>query len=70
VTNEQVLRYEDEFMKPPEVVSHEESKLCLRLFGKKSAKFWKDWVASRLLPDLKARFPQVGELLYVGNCRQ
>jgi hypothetical protein len=61
----QELRYDDEFMGPPEVAAGSASELQLRLRGKKTAKFWKDWVVSRLMPDLKAQFPGVGELIYL-----
>ena len=37
---------------------------------KKTAKLWKDWVVSRLVPDLKAAFLGVGELLYIRDCAE
>jgi hypothetical protein len=71
-TYEQVLHYEDDFMKPPEIVSCEGAELRIRLFGKKSSKFWRDWLVSRLLPDLKAEFPEVevGKGLCIEDCRE
>lgn len=74
-TYEQVLHYQDEFTKPPVVSYRHNAKfpfrvLRLRFSGKQSAKFWKDWLVSRLLPDLRERFPHVSKsLYYIGNWR-
>lgn len=68
VTEEQILHYQDEFITPPEVVACDGSELRLRLFGRQSAKFWKDWLVSRLIPDLKANFPEVGDRLSIQDC--
>lgn len=35
---------------------------------KRTAKFWKDWIASRIVPDLKAEFSAIGELLHIRDC--
>lgn len=66
----QELHYDDEFVGLPEVAAGPTSELQVRLRGKKTAKFWRDWLVSRLMPDLKAAFPEVGELLYVRNCTE
>jgi hypothetical protein len=63
-----VWQYDDEFSKPPQLVSSTRAKLRFRLLGKSSAKWWKDWMVLRIIPDLKARFPAVGKLVSVGNC--
>jgi hypothetical protein len=68
VSRAQELHYDDEFTAPPEVSAGPISELQLRLSGAKTAQFWKDWVVSRLVPDLKAAFPGVGELLYIRDC--
>jgi hypothetical protein len=52
IANEETLRWEDEFLRPPEVSIIESSKFCFKLFGKRT-KFWRDWLVSRLLPDLR-----------------
>jgi hypothetical protein len=67
-TDEQILHYDDEFLKPPEVISSKRPELRLRLFGKESAKLWRDWLIWRLVPDLKAQFPEIGSRLYIRNC--
>jgi hypothetical protein len=68
VTEEQILHYQDEFRKPPEVAL-DGSELRLRLLGKQSAKYWRDWLVSRLIPDLKAKFPELGDRLSIKDCR-
>jgi hypothetical protein len=69
-TQAQELHYDDEFTGPPEVAAGPTSELQLRLRGKKTAKFWKDWLVSRLVPDLMAAFPGLGELLYIRDCAE
>jgi hypothetical protein len=64
----EVLQFGDEFIRPPEVTSSDESQITLRLYGKESSRLWRDWFVSRLLPDLKEKFPEIGEGLAIGNC--
>ncbi len=61
----QTLHYGDEFLEPPVIAVGPDSELQLRLRGQKTAKFWRDWLVSRLVPDLKEEFSNVGELLYI-----
>jgi hypothetical protein len=61
LAEEQVLRYEDEFVRPPEIVPSKGSEPLIRLAGRESSQAWRDWIVSRLLPDLKKQFPEVGE---------
>jgi hypothetical protein len=68
VVKVQTLNYADEFAAPPVVSVDPETKLRLQLRGKGTAKFWKDWVVSRLIPDLKSQFPGIGELLCIRDC--
>jgi hypothetical protein len=46
-------------MAPPEFVLIGDRELQLRLRGKKTAKFWRDWVVSRILTELRMEFPEV-----------
>jgi hypothetical protein len=55
------LQFSDEFASPPRVISCKGTELRFQLEGKSSAKSWKDWIVSRIIPDLRTRFPQVGE---------
>jgi hypothetical protein len=64
------LHFNDEFTGPPEVSAGSTSELQLRLRGKKTSKFWKDWLVLRLVPELKVAFPGVGELLYIRDCTE
>ena len=68
VVIEEILRYEDDFLEPPEILSGEGSELHIRLHVKGSSSWWRDWFVSRLIPDLKERFPEVGGLVRLGNC--
>jgi hypothetical protein len=68
--SEQALNYQSEFMGAPEIVGYDASVLQIRVVGRESAKFWKDWLISRFLPDLKAKFPEVGDQLYIRNCEE
>lgn len=63
----EVLKYEDEFLSVPRVELGRQSELCISLSGAKLAKLWKDWLVSKIAPDLKTQFPQVGDLLYIRN---
>ena len=64
----ELLQYDDEFSAPPESVAGPNSEVQLRLQGRKTAKWWKDWMVLRFLHDLKAAFPEFGEILYIRNC--
>jgi hypothetical protein len=68
--DEQRLNYNDEFRSPPVIVSGPGSELRLRLAGNRTAKFWKDWLVSRIVPDLRAEFPEIGEVLYIRDCAE
>jgi hypothetical protein len=69
-TRVQLLHYSDEFSAPPEIAAGPASELKFRLRGKKTAKFWKDWLVTRLMPDLREAFPAAGELLYIRDCAE
>jgi hypothetical protein len=64
----EVLVYSDEFLSAPEVSLGGKSELQIQLLGTKSSKFWKDWLVSKIAPDLKEKFPYIGELLYIRDC--
>jgi hypothetical protein len=65
----EVLRYDDEFSAPPQLVRCEGSQLRFRLLGRSSTKkFWKDWMVLRIVRDLTARFPAVGRVIGAQNC--
>jgi hypothetical protein len=62
------LRYGEEFSAPPQIVKCEGAQLTIRLQGKNSAKLWKDWLVSKLIPDIKQRFPEVGQFQGIQDC--
>jgi len=64
----QILHYGDEFTAAPAIAVGPDSELQMQLRGQKTAKFWRDWLVSRLVPDLKEAFPAIGDLLYMRDC--
>jgi hypothetical protein len=64
------LTYCDEFSSPPRVLPGDSPQLHLVLEGKSSAKWWKDWMVMRVIPDLKSRFPQIGEVQAIRDFEQ
>jgi hypothetical protein len=62
------LHYGQEFSAPPHIVKCEGSEMRFRLQGKNSAKLWKDWLVSRLIPDIKQQFPEIGQFQSIHDC--
>lgn len=62
------LRYDESFLTPPEVSRCGASELRFRLRGTGQSKLWKDWLVWRMMPDLKATFPEIRELQTIANC--
>lgn len=60
--------YFDEFYAAPAVISLKEREIRIRLQGKPSAKWWKDWLALRIIEELKAEFSEIGEVGAIENC--
>jgi hypothetical protein len=65
----QNLLYSDEFSSPPRVLSGG-SQLRLVIEGRNAGNSWRDWLVARLIPDVKSRFPQIGEVLLIRNFEQ
>jgi hypothetical protein len=68
VKKNEVLVYSDEFDRAPMASLGSKSELRIRLFGTKSSRLWKDWLISKIRPDLNEKFPYTGELLYIRDC--
>jgi hypothetical protein len=69
VERPELLRYSDEFLSPPTVTSSTATEIRIQLRGKDpQRKLWKDWLVSRILPDLKAQFPEVNDFLSITDC--
>ena len=57
------------FVAAPIFVSRSENDVRLRLLGKPGAKpFWRDRLASKIIPEIKAEFKQLGGVLKIVNC--
>ncbi len=67
---DQIHYYEDEFAGAPKISHGPGEEICITLRGQKTARFWRDWFVLRMLPDLKARFSQIGKTLSVENAAQ
>ena len=62
------LHYEREFGSGPEPVSCTTTELRMRLEGLPTAGRWKDWIVWRIVPELKAAFPEVQDVCGVKDC--
>lgn len=67
VNADKTLHYADDFSAPPEPFSSEGGSLMLRLKGKASSKFWRDWLVLRLFPDIQKRFPTITGVADIQN---
>src|SRR4051812_13579185 len=63
------LLYSDDFKAAPTIEISDASELHLRVEGTSSARLWKDWLVSRILPDLKAAFSEIGEFKEMRDCQ-
>lgn len=70
ITREQLLNYEAEFEDAPKVVSCDLSGLRIKIAGRASARFWRDWLISKFLPDLRSAFPEIDGQLYVRDFKK
>jgi len=70
-TQKELLRYYDEFYDPPTVSRRDESHLLLLLRVRWPSSIWKDWLALRIIPDLRSAFPAISHQrpLYVRRKR-
>ncbi len=62
------LSYLQEFKREPQVISCDSTELKIRLEGQPSAKWWKDWMVTRILADLKAAFAEIKGVGHVRDC--
>lgn len=65
----QDLLYSDEFSSTPSVL-RSSSKLHLVIEGRNCAEFWRDWLVARLIPDVRSRFPLIGDTQVIRNFEQ
>jgi hypothetical protein len=65
----ELLRYSDEFLSTPTVMSSTTTEVRLQLLGSEPQRtLWKDWLVFRILPDLKAHFPEVRDFVGITDC--
>src|SRR5437867_2814598 len=56
---EEELQYIQDFNQEPLPIACSTTELKIQLECKPSAQLWKDWLVSRILPDLKTSFPEI-----------
>jgi len=65
----QRLSYGALFSEPPRVNYALQGMLCISLVGKLRGSLWKDWLVSKILPDLRKSFPGVSdEVKFIQDC--
>lgn len=64
---EEELLFSDSFYSYPEVSYRERDTLCVVLHGKSRSALWRDWMISKIIPELKEEFPNIGDRLFVEN---
>ena len=62
------LCYSDDFKGPPAHVECDLDHLVFRIEGKATAKWWKDWLAFRLVKEAQARFAEIKEVDHIIDC--
>ena len=67
---EEELYYDQEFKSGPQPISCILNELKIRLEGQPSAKWWRDWLVSRIIHDLKEAFTEIQSGGDVKNCEQ
>jgi hypothetical protein len=65
---QEYLHFNNEFEPGPKVLLSDSSVIRIQLEGKPTAKWWKDWLVFRILKELCARFPEILEVLTIGDC--
>src|SRR5437667_12792537 len=68
LSRDEELHYDAEFKSEPKTVSCSTDELKIRLEGQPSATWWKDWMVSRILQDLKAAFSEVTGVGHLRDC--
>src|SRR5262249_5034266 len=63
------LDFFDEFLREPYAVKCSGGVVSFKMAGRSAdSKWWKDWLAFRLLEDLRHEFRQVGQLVSIRDC--
>lgn len=62
------LRYADEFKGPLTPVFCDAGRLTVRLQGQPAAQWWRDWLVSRIIPELKQSFSEIRDGVEIKDC--
>lgn len=66
---EDTFVFNDEFKSIPTAVSCDSGELRIRLEGSPtSQRFWRDWLALRIVPELLGSFPEIKKMTNVRDC--
>jgi hypothetical protein len=60
--------YFDEFGAVPSATTLVDRELRIQLQGKPGAKWWKDWLALRIIKELQAAFPKIKDVEAIKDC--
>jgi len=69
VVIEETILFSDSFYQDPEVSYQAPDCLIIVLHGKARSAPWRDWMVSRIVPELQAQFPQLGDRLFVEDAK-
>jgi hypothetical protein len=59
VVERQILKYDDDFSRAPEILPKDSLRLLVRLYVNWPSKNWREWLVSRILPDLRTAFSEM-----------
>ena len=66
---QQTFSFTDEFSGVPVPVLLNEHEVGIRFEGQPTAaKFWKDWLALKIVPDIRSDFQELGDLTRIVDC--
>lgn len=65
ILNTEALEFEDSFLRSPDVIFEPPATLCILLHGRDRSSPWRDWLISKIIPDVRRAFPQVGDPLFI-----
>jgi hypothetical protein len=63
-----VFDYFDDFARPPSCAASPPDSVVLRLEGRPGGKWWRGWLASRIVKELRVAFKEIGKIEKAVNC--
>lgn len=58
----------DDFKGPPHSVTSAGDQVSYCLDGRGTSEWWRDWIALRLAPEVRAAFPEILEVMRISDC--